>query len=199
MAVPKPSKMHQRVNQSAEERKLNTLVDKTPPPNNFWDDAENLYQKSMLGLEQSHGQLAEHLQHIISTPDERAKIRDMPGLVTSVNILTKDIAAQVEALNVIHDKHVGRTGSTVTEDEHMAILAIHGQYFDALQLFNTIIMPTVTHIFEQTNITDDLIAQQITDELNRKELEAQDVNVVTDVFVKTTEVIEVQPTNEVKQ
>lgn len=185
MSLPKVSKMHQRVNMSEEERTLMDAMENNPvPANTFWDDATNLYVVSMEGLEQTHGILVDHLQAIMSDPEERAKITDQTGLVANINLLTKDVQTHVGLLKEIYADHADKKGGTVSPEEHMEVIVLNGRYHDAIELYNSVIMPTVAHIFEQTNMTDNLIAQQIADNLDRQNKDLNDPSVVTDVAVK---------------
>lgn len=190
MTVPKPSKMQTRLASTVEERKIRDAIESVSGgkivANDFWDQAENLYQISINGIRQTHGLLVDHIKHIIADPEEKKKINDPMGLVANINLLTKDIQQHVNTLNAIHDDHKYKTGGSKDADDHMALLMINGRYSDALEMYNTVIMPTVTHIFEQINITNDLISQQIIDTLAKEEAAKADPNVITDVYVKET-------------
>ena len=189
--VNKVSKMQARVNASAEEREFMDALRKNPPPNTFWDDAQKCYEVSIQGLEQTHGQLVDHIQAMMADPVRKAKITDMPGLLANVNLLTKDIATHVAILNEVHALHAGKTGGTVAPEEHLEVIAINGRYADAIEMYNTVIMPTVTHIFEQIKLTEELIEDQkrVLEETLKQELEAKqaeliDPSVVSDIEVK---------------
>ena len=113
MTVNKVSKMQARVNASKEEREFMDALRNNPPPNTFWDDARNCYEVSIRGLEETHGQLVEHIQAMMVDPARREKITDMPGLLANVNLLTKDIATHVTILNEIHALHADKSGVVV--------------------------------------------------------------------------------------
>lgn len=153
------------------------------PPNTFWDEAQNLYNTSIGGLESTHGLLVQHVQNVMSDPESRKQIKDEAALAANLNLLAKDIKTHVDLLNQIHETHKDKTGGTQTPDEHMAILNIHGQYAEAIELYQTVITPTVAHIFELTGVSDDLVSQQIADTLKHEE-DATNPNIVTDVQVK---------------
>ena len=183
--------MQARVNASAEEREFMDALRKNPPPNAFWDDAQKCYEVSIQGLEQTHGQLVDHIQAMMADPVRKAKITDMPGLLANVNLLTKDIATHVAILNEVHALHAGKTGGTVAPEEHLEVIAINGRYADAIEMYNTVIMPTVTHIFEQIKLTEELIEDQkrVLEETLKQELEAKqaeliDPSVVSDIEAK---------------
>ncbi len=184
MANGKKSKMYKRVTSTPEERLLQDVDAVKPPVNTFWDEAENLYNTCIIGLDQTHGLLADHVKTIIDDPEKRAKIKDEVALATNLTMLSKDIQKTIECLDEIHAMHAGRTGGTVTPDDHMLVLKINGMYSEVIELYNTVTMPTVAHIFEQTNITDDLIASQIMSALEVEQSKLLDPTVVTDVIFK---------------
>lgn len=187
MSTPKVSKMHARVNASTEEREFMDALRKNPPPNKFWDDAQNVYEISMAGLEETHGNLVDHIQAMMSDPVRKAKITDMPGLLGNINLLTKDIKTHVDILNEIRALHADKTGGTITPEEHLEVIAINGRYHDAIEMYNTVIMPTVTHIFEQIKLTEELIDDQrrvLEESLAQEAAALLDPAVVSDVEAK---------------
>lgn len=184
MATPKVSKMHARVQGNTDRLRVLENIEKKPPVNTFWDDAQNLYRTSMDGLQQSHIPLLDHIQHVMGSPELRAKIENEPLLTQNILLLGKDVQTHIELLNSIYATHKNFVGGTVTPDEHMAVMEIHGKYHDAIELYQANILPTVAHIFEQLKFTDDIIEQSMRSELERKMAEAQDTRVITDVEVK---------------
>ena len=181
MANGKVSKMHKRVISTPEERLMQDVESVKAPVNTFWDEAEALYKTCIVGLDKTHGLLASHIQEIISDPVQRAKIKDIAGLTANINLLSNDIQKNIECLDEIHAMHEGRTGGTVTPDDHMLVLQINGRYAEVIEMYNTVTMPTVAHIFEQTNITDDLIASQIMHSLEEEQRNLLDPAVTSDV------------------
>ena len=187
MSTPKVSKMQARVNASKEERELMDALRKNPPPNNFWEDARQCYMVSIRGLEETHGQLVEHIQGMLADPVRKARIDDFDGLLQNINLLTRDIRTHVQTLNAIYDKHKDKVGGTVEPEEHLEVIGINGQYADAIQLYNTTIMPTVTHIFEQIKLTEDILEDQervLKETLEQEAKELIDPSVVSDVVIK---------------
>ncbi len=184
MAHGKRSKMYKRVISTPEERLMQDVDAVKPPVNTFWDDAENLYTKCIIGLDETHGLLATHIKSIMDDPEKRSKIKDEVGLTANINLLSNDIQKNVECLNEIHAMHEGRTGGTVTPDDHMLVLKINGMYSEVIEMYNTVTMPTVAHIFEQTNITEDIIAAQIMSSLEEEQRKLLDPTVTTDVIFK---------------
>ena len=184
MANGTVSKMHKRVKATPEERLLLDADAIKPPENNFWDEAEAVYTTCITGLDKTHGLLATHIQSITSDPVERAKIKDIPGLTANINLLANDIQNNINRLDEIHARHIGRTGGTTSSDDHMLVLEIHGLYTQVIELYNTVTMPTVAHIFEQTNITDDLIASQIKASLEKEQADLLNPAITSDVIFK---------------
>lgn len=184
MSVPKVSKMQQRLNMTQEERDESDALKSKMPENTFWDDARKMYETSIIGLEQTHGLLVAHIQAIMANPEERSKIQDTALLTANINILIKDIETHVNLLNDIYSTHSDKTGGTTTADEAVEVIQVNGRYHDAIELYNTVIMPTVAHIFEQINVSDDLIAQAVKESVEKQLTEEQDPNIVTDVQVK---------------
>ncbi len=179
MSSGKPlSKMHQRLNQATDTR------EKLGKSNTFWDDAAHMYQSSIQAIDTTHGTLALFLKEIIADPARLAMITDAQTLISNNNLLTRDIGEHVEHLNAIYETHKDKKGSSTDPDDHMLLLKVNGQYHDAIDVYNTTIMPTVTHIFEQIGVIEQLIAQE---EMKKKEVEARrlaDPRHISDVVVK---------------
>lgn len=166
-------------------------VRSTVAPNHFWDDAQSMYSKSIGAIQQTHGQLSTYLQSLTQSPTLMAKVTDVEGLVANIRLMTRDIAEHIDRLNGIYARHRTRTGGTQTPDDHMNLIQIHGLYADAVDIHNNVIMPTVSHIFEQIGIAQDLLDQELAATSKAAE-EAQaaeqaalvDPSVISDVAVK---------------
>jgi len=194
--MSKISKIQARLATPSEERELNASatpkgvdsplppVSQTTSPNTFWDDAEKMFTDSMLAIEATHGQLAEHLTQLMSDDGAYAKITDGEGLLSNVRLLGQDINVHISRLNAIHAKHAGRTGGTITPDDNMHVIQINGMYYDALEIYNNTIMPTVSHIFEQIGAAELLLQAELEQQLADNAAKAQDPSYVTDVVVK---------------
>ena len=180
VAYTKPlSKMHQRLNDKADERKALGGQNNT-----FWSDAHELHDKSLEAIEETHGRLASLLTHTLGDPERLARITDPQTLTSNVMLLTRDVQEHVERINAIFAKHVERTGSTTGPDDVMEVISINGEYADALEVYQTVIMPTVMHIFEQIGAIEELIEAEEAAKRDQA-LQAQcDVNVITDVQIK---------------
>lgn len=191
MSGPKISKMHARVNQTKEERQVRDALDKSPPPDPFWDEAQKFFEDSITNIDRTHGMLAAHLKAVMANPEERAQIADKEALIANVTALQKDVAKHVETLNQIHSRHEGRTGPIKNADDNMLLMTVHGEYRDATDVYNTITMPLVGEILEATGVTGNLVAQAIVQSLEQQQAvqeakaqEERDPNVITDVLVK---------------
>jgi len=178
----KISKMHKRV-LDKNRKPLGEEDQIEMPENSFWDDAKQHYVNSINAIEQVEGSLAGVLKEFVEDGGKIQLIKDPVGLANNINILSKDIAEHTDRLNNIYSEHCGRSGSTKTPDDHMALLHIHGKYAEALEIYDANIIPTVAFIMEQVGAVEELLESQ-------KLAAAIDVNVVTDVEVKTTPVEE---------
>lgn len=176
MASGKPiSKIHQRVMD-----KNRSSLDETPKvaKNNFWDDAHDHYNNSLNAIVEVEATVRDVLVDFTKDKEKIVLIQDQTGLANNINILTKDIAEHVNRLNSIYDKHKDKRGGTVTPDEHMQLLHIHGEYANALEIYNANIVPTTAYIMEQIGIVEQLL-------VNQKSM--TDPTVVSDIEVKSTE------------
>lgn len=174
MAQKQLSKIHQRVLGKVSENPNKDKKDVSN--NNFWNDAEQHYVASIGAIAQVEGTLSVTLKQFTNDKAKLALIKEPEALADNINILTKDILEHTDRLNAIHKKHCDRTGGTVTPDEHMELLSIHGEYADALEIYQANIIPTVTYILEQIGATEELIMSMATNP-----------EVITDVQVKEVE------------
>lgn len=149
----KISPMHQKV---IDQNKHKVGISK----NAFWDEASNHYKLSIAAINQVEGTLSEVLVEVIQNPEKLAKIEDQAALANNVTVLNKDIIAHTERLNTIYAKHSHKKGGTTTPDEVTAVLSLHGEYSDALEVYQANIMPIVQHILEQISQTEDAQEQE---------------------------------------
>ena len=194
MSSVKPlSKIHQRIQTKPEDRpelgqpSINIFSEQK---NTFWDDANALYEESIQAIATTHGQLVHFLNNVINDPERLPHIRDPQTLVQNINLLSKDIEQHVARLNAIHAKHADRKGSTTGPDDIMLIFKINGEYADALEVYDTLVSPTVAHIFEQIGAIEELLAAKEAAREAAAQAALTDVNVVSDVVIKSQE-----PTN----
>lgn len=170
--MSKVSKMQERLRTPVEAR-APRMPETKPTPNTFWDDAEALYRKSVLAIDKTHGELAQHLHMLINNDELYAKITDAAGLLTNVRIMTRDIDEHRNRLEAIHARHAGRRGTTLTRDDNTNVIQIHGQYTDALEIFENTIMPTVSHIFEQIGAAEDVLREEALKKMVEAEAKAK--------------------------
>jgi hypothetical protein len=177
MSLPKISKMHKKVAGISQDK-----AEMVAQKNNFWDDANMHYVRSIQAIEHVEGRLAGLLSDLVGDGRRFSLIADQRGLSTNVTILNKDLKEHIDRLNTIHDKHKDRTGGTVTADDQMAVLHVNGEYTDALEIYQANIVPVVSHILEQIGATEDLINEM---ERTKAAEQAQqaliDPTVITDV------------------
>jgi hypothetical protein len=180
------SKIHQRVNATVDARTpLGQEI--SVKPNTFWDDATEVFEGSMNAIEATNGQLAGILQAVVSDADRMSRITDPKTLVTNINLLTRDISEHTARLHAIHAKHVTRSGGTTDADDTMMVVSINGEYADALEVYQTVVMPTVSHILEQIGVIEELIASEQAAKDAAKEAALLDVNIVSDADIKIKE------------
>lgn len=173
------SKIHQRVHDGAAKRKaLETFKNQE---NTFWDDAQNMYAQSLEAIELTHGQLGLAVKAVLSDPETRQHIKDPTLLTQNLNILSRDIDEHVGRINAIYEKHKDRHGKTADPDDVMKVITINGEYADALEVFEKVSMPTVTHIFEQIGAIEELIAAQRAATEAAAQAALADVNIISDV------------------
>ena len=148
----KISKMHQKVNDV-------TNMKKGISNNNFWDEASAHYHNCMGAINQVEGQLASVLDNLISDAEKMKYVSDQQSLANNIQILNKDIQEHIARLNTIYAKHNNKFGGTCEPDEHMLLLQIHGEYAEALEIYQANILPTVNHILEQIGAAEMLVQQ----------------------------------------
>jgi hypothetical protein len=183
-AIKNLSKIHQRVNSMSKDRTaLGQEI--TVKPNTFWDDANEVFEGSMNAIEATNGQLAGILQAVVADPDRMSRITDPKMLVTNINLLTRDISEHTARLHAIHAKHVTRSGGTTDADDTMMVVSINGEYADALEVYQTVVMPTVSHILEQIGVIEEMIASEQAAKAAAKDAELLDINVISDAEIKT--------------
>lgn len=182
------SKMHQRVSTAVGMNTPLPTPNKTPPPNTFWDSARSTYTDSMLAVELTHGKLCDFLEMVMADPARMAKIQDPTTLTANIELLTKDIGEHKTRLEAIYAQHAHRSGTTTDADDTMTMLKVNGEYTDALEVYDTVVMPTVNHIFEQIGVIEEALLEdqrQRDAKLAEQALTAlQDPNVISDVQIK---------------
>jgi hypothetical protein len=97
------------------------------------------------------------------------------------------VQTHLAALNELYARHKDKTGGTTAPEEYLEVIGLHGQYSDAIQVYNTVIMPTVSHIFEQIRLTEEIVEDQIrvlTEAVEQDLKNLADPNVISDVEVK---------------
>lgn len=160
-----PEKRQAKASAKAEQRNNPQVAQPVVVSNTFWDDARDLYEKSIWAVQYTHGQLSDYLRSMISNPETLEKMKDNVELISNIQLLTRDIGEHKDRLTAIYQMHKDRSGGSTTPDEHMSVIRIHGEYHDALEMYESTIMPTVTHIFEQIGIIDQFLEEQKTEEV----------------------------------
>jgi hypothetical protein len=181
----KISKMHERVNTAKEERaELGPMNDVKIAENTFWDDANSLYLVSKQAIATSYGELTKVVKEIIEDPEKLATIKEPNILLQNIKLVTRDVSEHLDRLDNIYATHKDKTGGTKNPDDHIAVLHTNGQYADALSIYDSVVMPTVAHIFEQIGGAQELLTAQHMQKMLEEKQKLADVNVVSDVPVK---------------
>lgn len=161
------------------------------PPNNHWDEAESFFQTTYSGIISANQTTAEHLSGLLADPVQHAKFANDAKLAVLVAALNSDVGTTIDRLNAVHAKHAGMSGSSTTTEQVAQAIDIFGQYSDIVEIYHTLIMPTVSEILSYTGGIEEIQAaakeEQIKkglEEQMRKLAEQQDPNVITDVVFK---------------
>jgi hypothetical protein len=117
--------------------------------NSFWDDCNNHYKIAVDAVHQVEGQLAIELERIVNTPELVSKIENHKQLEENLTVLHKDITAHMQRLEDIHQNHKDKKGGISTPEEGLEVIQINGQYQEAAEIYNAVVLPTVCHVFEQ--------------------------------------------------
>lgn len=158
------------------------------PENSHWDEAESFYVNTVAGILSANEQTASHLAALLAEPSTREKYLNDQRLALLVNALNTDIQSTLGRLNAVHAQHEGKVGGSKTTEEIAQAIGLFGQYSDILEIYNTLIMPTVSEILSHTGGIEE-IQSAAREEVIQKSLEAQmsrikeaqDPNVITDV------------------
>lgn len=173
----KLSNMHQRVNNAKAGIEQLPLGVK-PQDNKFWDEAQKIYRKCREGSVKGHIQLIQHIQFIMSAPELLDAITDKPTLAQNLTSLSRDISTHIARLDAIYAKHSDRHGGANTPEDLVKYLNINGEYIDAVEIYDGVVLPVVGHIYELIRCVDPLIPAYL--EKQKKEKELMDPNVVSD-------------------
>lgn len=198
------SKMHQRVVLSPEERaamdheserqKAVEIINANQvPPNSYWDDANRAFSEVNQNIDHANHLLAERVQAAMETPERRALIKDEMAVAANLNLVMKDILSCRHQLDVVSKRHAGKTGGAKTAEELIEVMEINDLYRSALTMYNSNVLPVVTHILEllseDAETSEQALQQQavMADRLESIVIDhdaATDPTVVTDVVVK---------------
>jgi hypothetical protein len=169
------TKMHQRVK---DRQNAKTSAGR----NNLWDSAESHYVNSIFAIDQAQGLVAQVLEDIVSDPEKFKLIKDPVTLNENVILLNKDIQQHADLLANIHQKHDGKTGPAITQDDYMSVLQVNCDYAEALEVFDANIRPTVNHILELIGVSEEIVKVNTPQALAEQEL--IDPTVVSDISFK---------------
>lgn len=202
------SKMHQRVNKAAQattagkqdlsniKQAIDSTVDPelrqafealehmTLPEDPFWDEARTFYHSTRDALLAVHEQMADRLAGLMADPVEKAKFNDNQNLAVLINALHRDVAEQLTRLDAIYATHSQYRGKCSSSDEIVLLMEVNGGYNDANELYQTLIMPTVTQILEIIGDTQRIIEASNEAKIEEAVQQLIDPTVTTDVAFK---------------
>jgi hypothetical protein len=171
MTVPKISKMHQRVNQSAKpeaplsKEAIEAREKRAIKANSFWDDAEALYRASYQGVLQVEAAILEALNTVAADPARLKLITQQDKLVATVNLLTRDLRAHLDRLDAIHERHKDKSGGAGSLEDIQVVLEINSEYQDAIGVYEGTIVPLNAQALRYLGgAADDAVIQDIQDD-----------------------------------
>jgi hypothetical protein len=182
--MKKISKMHERLNTAKQERAALGADDSINEKNTIWDDARNIYETSVLAIERANGQLASFLTDVVNSPEKLKLIKDPVMLKNNIDLLSRDIPDHRQRLDAIYAQHSDKTGGSTEPDEHMLGLNIYEQYRGAIELYDAVIMPTISHIFEQVGAAEELVIASALEKQQATVTALQDPSIISDIPVK---------------
>lgn len=202
------SKMHQRVNKAAhattaakqEHSAIKTAMDSTVDPElrqafeslesmtmpeePFWDEAQKFYANTRDALLGVHEQMADRLAALMADPVEKAKYNNNQQLAILITSLHRDIDQQLKSLDAIYATHSQFHGKCTSADEIVRVMEVNGAYGDANELYQTLIMPTVSQILEIIGDTQRVIEASREAQIEEAVQQLLDPTITTDVDFK---------------
>lgn len=140
--------------------------------NTCWDDLNEIYQASVVGLA-SHLALAQEA----GNTELLVEIADKATFIRNVNLLSADLVTLSSELAKLRELHGDKRGGSQDPDVVMYSIQVAEQYNLWKTKHETVVMPTVYHIVEQLQLAENRL---------RAKRAARDVAVVTDVQIKET-------------
>ena len=176
MSAPKISRMHQRVIDKSQDKVLEPLnIDPKMPENQFWNEAQDLYQRQLAGVDKIEGVIAELAEGVTQHPESMGFIDDPQRVVDDLRVISHDLQSQRQLLDRIHDTHKDRTGSTTTPEDHVAYLGVINQHTQAYEVFESVVIPTANRLAETIGAALQRVVPPVSAE--------QDPNVISDAVV----------------
>lgn len=157
---------------------------KKQEPNKIYDELNQTYEAINAGREEMAISVFAAIEHsrIVKDPNRSKLIRDHKKLTDVINALNKDFTAYKAAIDEIKKLHEGRTGGTITPNDHMQSLQIYSNYVEKQELYSKIIKDNAAVLQEEISyvLNKELLDLQ---EANSSQQESNP-NVVTDVQPK---------------
>lgn len=118
--------------------------------NEVWDDLDKIY----LECRALSVQPAQVLP-LLKDPAKLKLVEDPKHLVDQARVLSKDTENYNQQLELIHNKHADRRGSSSNGDEIMEAMSIGEEYRGWLHAFQVVVMPMVNSILSQFNVEEE--------------------------------------------
>ncbi len=113
-------------------------------PEQKWEDLEGIFQASAEGIIEVGNQV----NAALAQPLIKDYLTDAAEVKIAVEGLTRDLHNFTEALVKIHDKHKGKTGVFVSQDDNALSLSIFQDYILFNEQFKSVTLPTVLTIMD---------------------------------------------------
>jgi hypothetical protein len=179
------SKMHQRVNKTAEERRTDDIIKKAAngemPVNKFWDETQALHKESVKPVEYIESILYPILNDIVTDPEKKLFVNDFPALGANVKGLTKYGKEYKDKLSEIYELHKDRTGGTTTPDDHTFCATVNQQYMEAADLYRVTAEPYLAHTLELIGQFEEAYNASLKTKEEQQQKDLLDPTVITDV------------------
>ncbi len=173
-------KSYGRLQRDASKKEMDNLIQN----NKSWDDLESLYISFSTALVQANSQLLD----VYRIPNITTFVPKKDEVIIALRGLSQDIKQFTDELKIIHNAHAGKTGGFTNEQEMMDSIEIFEKYTHYQVRYDSIIMPSVTFLLEQAEMSLAVIGEMQskaeTESEDSKLKDLQDPNVVSDAVVK---------------
>lgn len=150
-----------------------------------WEDLEKIYKSCMDALITANNEVVA----LFKIPGVMENIENRQETVIALRGLNKDILFFAEELKMIHKYHEGKTGFIEDENELGTSLQIFEKYHQFQTTYQGVIIPTVISLSEAVGKAASAMQAQV-NAAEQGLTDEQNPNIITDVEVKETIVVE---------